>query len=437
MRVLILTMFYLVVNYLPLSGQKTLHDIDTTSGFGKNLLGLFKKYDRLKFSGYLQPQFQVADTVGAKSYNGGDFAQASSNRFMLRRGRFRIDYANYNAAGQPTTFFVFQFDGTERGFFARDFWGRIFENRLQCFAFSTGIMARPFGNEILLGSGDRESPERGRMSQILMRTERDLGAMVTFEPRKKDSKFCFLKWDLMLANGQGLVGSSLGLSGNTDFDSRKDLISRIFIKPQKIASHITVSGGLSGLYGGVRQFTAKSYRMSGKNYIIGDDAQNIGRIMPRHYYGADIQLRRDHPRFSTEIRAEVMAGTQTSLQNNTDTPSAAGLQSDGTYAPLYTRHFNGAYFYLIQQLFSTKHQVLLKYDWYDPNSSLNGTEITGPFTSADIKYSTLGLGYIYHFNPNVKLVAYYDIVRNEVTALKGFNRDLRDNVFTCRMQFRF
>ena len=36
------------------------------------------------------------------------------------------------------------------------------------------MFARPFGFEINYSSSDRESPERGRKSQILMKGERDL-----------------------------------------------------------------------------------------------------------------------------------------------------------------------------------------------------------------------------------------------------------------------
>jgi len=34
-------------------------------------------------------------------------------------------------------------------------------------------------------------------------------------------------------------------------------------------------------------------------------------------------------------------------------------------------------------------------------------------------------------------VLWYDLVKNESTALTGYTNDLRDNVFTCRLQFRF
>ena len=56
---------------------------------------------------------------------------------------------------------------------------------------------------------------------------------------------------------------------------------------------------------------------------------------------------------------------------------------------------------------------------------------------ADIKFSTLGLGYAYHLNPQTKLILYYDIVTNEVTQLPGYLEDLKDNILTCRLQFRF
>ena len=52
---------------------------------------------------------------------------------MLRRGRIRFDYVRFNKENKPQIQFVFQFDGTERGVFIRDFWGRIWENKWQLF----------------------------------------------------------------------------------------------------------------------------------------------------------------------------------------------------------------------------------------------------------------------------------------------------------------
>jgi len=61
--------------------------IDTTKDMGKSMLSIYKKFDNVRFSGYMQPQFQVAETQGAKTFSGGDFLPKVNNRFMLRRGR--------------------------------------------------------------------------------------------------------------------------------------------------------------------------------------------------------------------------------------------------------------------------------------------------------------------------------------------------------------
>jgi hypothetical protein len=105
----------------------------------------YKRFDHIRIGGYIQPQYQVASAEGASTYSGGDFAKFSDNRFMLRRGRIRFDYVRFNKKEKPQLQFVFQFDGTERGVFIRDFWGRYWENTWQLFYFTTGMFARPFG----------------------------------------------------------------------------------------------------------------------------------------------------------------------------------------------------------------------------------------------------------------------------------------------------
>jgi phosphate-selective porin len=82
----------------------------------------------------------------------------------------------------------------------------------------------------------------------------------------------------------------------------------------------------------------------------------------------------------------------------------------------------------------------LKYDWYDPNTRVKGLEIGAAgsnFSFANIKYHTLGLGYINHLTENVKLVIYYAKIWNEHTQLTGYTNDAKDDVMTVRMQFRF
>jgi hypothetical protein len=417
-----------------IQAQYLMDMVDTTKDMGKGMLSLYNRLDKIRLSGYIQPQFQFAESKGAKNFSGGDFATNSNNRFMLRRARVRFDYVNFpkNPTG-PSLQFVFQFDATERGVNVRDVWGRFFENKYQLFAFTTGLFARPFSYELNYSSSDRESPERGRMSQILMKTERDLGAMISFDPRKKSSKLKFLKVDLGVFNGPGL-------SSTTDYDNHKDIIGRVSIKPQPLSKKITLGMAASVLYGGLSQNTKYVYStqtVTGiKNFTVDSATTNINKIAPRKYYGSDAQLKIKNKVGYTELRAEFVTGKQTSSSTSTETPGALFTGTDG----YYVRKFNGAYFYFLQHLGNIHHQIGVKYDWYDPNTDVKNDDIgkTGAnINAANIKYNTLGFGYIYYITENAKLVLWYDKITNEKTQLAGFTTDAKDDVFTCRLQFRF
>jgi hypothetical protein len=188
-KLLLVTM--LITSYGAANCQFLMDIIDTSINPKKSNVLLINDHNRIRISGYIQPQFVATNGLGSKNYSGGDFASNSNNRFTLRRGRLRFDYAYLNDKKQLVSEFYLQFDGTERGVFIRDFWGRYWENKWQLFSVTAGMFARPFGYEVNLSSSDRESPERGRMSQILMRTERDLGVMFSINPQKKPIHFGF------------------------------------------------------------------------------------------------------------------------------------------------------------------------------------------------------------------------------------------------------
>lgn len=419
-------------------GQRFLMDmVDTTNQTGKGMLTMLQQFNGIKFSGYIQPQFQIAARKGSESYNGGDFPEFSNSRFMLRRGRLRVDYTHYNENQDPTTHFVFQFDGSERGVAIRDFWGSFYENKLKLFSLTTGMFARPFGYEVNLSSSNRESPERGRMSQILMKSERDIGAMISINDRNKGSKLKYLQLDVGVFNGQGL-------SGPNDYDSHKDVIGRAYIKPVQIPifNKTQLSGGISGYLGGITSRSEEVYKtVSTRNgYQLTKDvsSSNVGKLLPRQYAGADIQIEIPNRSGASEIRAEYIKGTQTSTLKSSESPGTYPV-TNGIADPLTVRNFDGIYLIYLQHLGSSKHQALIKYDWYDPNKKVSGTEISeeNGFNKADIRYNTLGVGYVYYANPSLNLVLYYDMVRNEKTALTGFTEDIKDNIFTCRIRYKF
>ena len=415
--------------------QRTINDVmDSTTV--NHLLIISKKYGSLSFSGYLQPQFQLAQSKGTQAeFQGGNFGDFTNNRFRLRRGRLRADYMMLTDDGAPSTYFVLQFDGTEQGVAIRDFWGRYYENKWKILAVTLGLSGRPFGNELQLSSSVREAPERGRMSQILMRTERDLGVTFSLNPRWKDAKLKNFVFDFGIYNGQGLAG-------NGEFDNSKDFIFRLSHKTYAF-KNFTIAGGISTLQGGLDHRLPVSYKMEQTNdmwkMVKDSSTSTINKVAPRRYYGADIQLATKTKSWKSELRAEVISGLQTGTSTTSTTPGSYPVDNKAIALPFYTRTFNGAYFTFVQTLNSTDNQLILKYDWYDPNSKVRGLDIASDrgLSPADVRFDTFGFGFLHHFNPHFKAVLYYDIIKNEATQIQGYTADRKDNVLTLRTQFYF
>lgn len=430
-------LFFLFFNVNRLHGQRMLFDVPDSATLSKKDIPVIKTGNSIiSISGYLQPQFQTTQDAGAGEFQGGIFQGTATNRFRLRRGRIRFDYLYYDKNNKPSTYFVFQFDGTEQGVNIRDFWGRYYENKWNLLSVTAGLFVRPFGNELQLSSSSREAPERGRMSQILMKTERDLGAKITINPRSEDSHLNFLVVDLGLFNGQGLGGPA-------EFDSKKDLIARISTKPQKLKSlgNISIEGGISLLTGGLVNNAVQLFSMQNDNGIwkmqsVGID--NKSRLAKRIYKGADIEIGTDSKKWQTQIRAEYIFGTQSATRLSSQTPGSYPVVN-ATPQPLYIRPFRGGYFSFIQNLKNANNQFALKYDWYDPNTKVKNETVTpeNGLTTADIAFYTFGLGYLRKINKHLKIVIWYDWIKNEPSSIPQFEKDVKDNVFTLRTQFSF
>lgn len=392
---------------------------------------------RLKISGYIQTQFQKADTAGIESFAGGNFPAGIDNRFAVRRGRFKLTY-DY-AFSQ----YVLQVDVTEKGVGIKDAYVSFTDPWLNAFAITAGVFERPFGYEISLSSGSRESPERSRMFQTLFPGERDLGAKLTFQP-PKTSRFNFLKIDAGLFNGIG--------PNALDFDRYKDFIGHVIINKASKNEKAKIGLGLSYYNGGWKQGTKYNYSMSDialssgnvMAFAVDSTSSPAGTKLRREYFGADAQLSFDFPFGLTQLRGEYIQGRQ---------PGVAASSSSPTAQPgdAYLRNFNGGYFYWIQNIMQSRFQTIVKYDFYDPNTHVAGNDIGVKISgkdkatgAADIRYSTLGLGLIFKWNSQVKITAYYDLVTNETSnalpnpsTLKDLANDRHDNVFTLRVQYKF
>src|SRR5215831_10936563 len=119
---------FVLLGTLKAKAQRYLADYDSSLFIRDTVRPLVTRYNNLNFGGYIQPQYQVAQTKGAPSYEGGNFSDFSDNRFMLRRARLKMDYVLPSKDMYlPKALFTFQIDATERGVFVRDMFLRLYE----------------------------------------------------------------------------------------------------------------------------------------------------------------------------------------------------------------------------------------------------------------------------------------------------------------------
>lgn len=432
---LLLTLVAMVAftsNSFKLNAQEVQENpLDTLARTVNKLQEDFAILKKIKISGYIQAQFQVADSAGVPSFAGGNFGTNVDKRFAVRRGRIKFVYDN------KLTQYVLQFDANQTDIRTKEAYVKITEPWMQAISLQMGIFDVPFGFEAPYSSSSLESPERGRMSQTLLPNENDLGAMVTFQ-MPKTSKFNFLKFEAGMFNGTNGKGS--------DFDFQKDLITRLSINKVSKSEKFKYVVGASYYDGGIRQGDNFVYEeigllSNGNTGFILTDTLTVkpkGKIAKRQYMGFDAQVSFDFPFGITTLKGEYIQGVQ---PGTSGTSSSAG--SDPGAVNTYIRSFNGAYLYFIQNIFQTKHQLVVKYDWYDPNTKIAGDDIGksgAKLSKTDLKYTTLGIGYNYKWDNNVKITLYYDMVTNEKSknlSSVGYWKDIPDNVFTLRFQYKF
>ncbi len=380
----------------------------------------------IAITGYLQTQFQKAQSNGITSFSGGDFSENSDNRFLIRRGRLKIDRVdNY-------TSIVFQLDATQNGLQLMDAFIQLREPKYKEVIFTAGLFNRPFGYSIVYSSGYRDFPERPRVFQTLMPRERDIGAMIGYRPQRIAK---FLTAELAVVNGSGLTAR--------DYDSKKDIIGNLAFKFDSLLNKKFHIGFGASIYKGyVRSGTDTYYKPTAGSYVAYNSPNIEGSYLKRDYYGVNAQLQYDSPLGATILKGEYVAGKQPGIAPTTSIKGPYASQSFSVQPTgnLYSRNFNGYYIWFTQKIAKTKLSALLSYDVYDPNTDIKGMQIGKPntfTTAADIKYSTLGYGVAYQVNTRLKFTVYNEHVKNEGTSLSDFSSDLRDDVFTARLQYRW
>jgi hypothetical protein len=393
-----------------------------------------KKLKKFKISGYIQAQFEVGQEFAAskignpttfdKNRDGksGDFF-----RFGLRRGRIKFAYEDTWGTA------VFQLDLTEKGIAFKDVYFKVSEPWLKVASLTVGIFDRPFGDEISYSSSRRESPERTVLYQELFPDERDLGAMVTLAA-PKGSVVEGLKLDAGAFCGNGIAVPD---NGKMDFIGK--------IKYDKKWSNITFGVGASMYYGTVRNTdTVLNKVIAGKweKEEVAPFEKNI-----RQYYGFDAQFSAQSSWGITNIRAEVLFGTQPSTAGRFRSPNK-DLMQYGTAPFNHIRKFWGAHAYFVQDIYKTPLTLVLKYAYMNPNTQIKSNELK---SRTDLSYNYLGFGLLVRCTSNLRLMCFYDMPfnskKNEIptpekpaatkNTIPNYQEHVKEGLFTCRLQYKF
>lgn len=378
-----------------------------------------KAVQKLKVSGYIQPQFQYGEEDASLSVGAANGNESTSfNRIGIRRGRIKITYDEGIAS------VVFQLNMTEKGVGIKDAYLNLKEPWLGTNTLRVGVFGHPFGYEINQSSSSRETPERSLIFRTLFPEARDIGGMLIMQTAKT-SPLHFLKLEAGFFAGNGI---------KQEIDNRKDFIGHLSAD-KNISDNINLGFGLSYYNGGVYQGKENIYSMLGKAFVLNSDDSNLGKFAKREYFGFDGQFNIISPVGKTKLRGEYLWGTQPGNISGSKSPNSSALATTDTYI----RNFNGGYVMFVQDIGTTPFSAVLKYDWYDPNTKVAANEIgLNDTNKGDIDYRTFGLGFLWRVTNNVRLQAYYEFVNNEKSeSLSSYNKDLEDDVFTLRLQYKF
>lgn len=407
-------------------------------GIEETLAGIASTVDalkKLKVSGYIQAQYQTVQTAGASSVAGGNFPANVRSRFMVRRGRIKFKYDN------GLSQYVLQFDVNQNGVNINDAYVSVREPWAEAVGLTAGIFDRPFGFEVMYSSGSREMPERSRLFQTLFPGEREIGAKLEVVPKEGP---------LSVFNLRAGVFNGVRNTMNEN-DRNKDFIGRAGVALPFSEQNMALDAGVSLYSGKVTNTSKYVYSINPtagpKTYQLDSSESNLLGSVGRAYYGADVQWYYDIAGIGgLSLRGEFITGDQpgTATSSGFYNPYSASGGIDAS-SPVYQRKFRGWYAALVQNI-GDRNQFIARYDEYDPNTDVEGSDIGASGTNltvGDVKFTTIGLGWIHYWDANLRFVFYYDIVTNEnvspaaTGSLAGFTGDIDDNVFTLRAQFKF
>ncbi len=362
------------------------------------------KLKRFKFSGYLQARMDVSEASNDSVKVSGSPATITTpnqSRFYVRRARLRLTYDS-----SPLSQAVVYFDGgqdrtirlLEAYVTLLDPWTPNHDHQLTLGQFNV-----PFGYEIERSSSVRELPERSRAENVLFSGERDRGV-------KLESQWTMnLKTTLAVLNGGGINSADFP---NTDPTRAKDVTARARWSQGPWDAAVSWYRG--------RQVTP----------LTGPDV-----VTDKNRLGFDAQLFYALPVVGGgTLRGEFYAGHDVnadSLSKLVVAPTSANpvrLLRSGANAQHLATDMRGGYVMAVQNL-GERFQAVVRYDQYDPNTSLDHDA-----------YRRWSFGVNAFYDGYTRLTVSYDAIRTEALvpgSAPARYTDPHDNLWTVQLQHKF
>ena len=376
----------------------------------------------LKISGFIQAQYQYADTVGAKTFNGGNFGKETDNRFSVRRARLKVAYERSFGSA------VIQINVGEKGVDVKNAYINLIAPFAKPLSLTGGIFDRPFGYAISYSSTAMEVVERPIVFETLFPSQQDVGAMLSFDA-PSSSVFSGLKVSAGFFNGNAI---------NQDVDKYKDFIGHLSFDGFGLGDNVHLNLGASTYIGNVYNPAATVYEM--RNGAFAPTTEKVGAKLRRRYVGFDGQLSIKTAIGKTQLVSEYIWGKQPGTEKSSASPSYSTLPTGDAYL----RDFAGGYATLIQNIY--QFAVFGRYEWYDPNTKVSGNEVGkaadmpgGKATNAtDLTQQVVSLGAFYEPVKNIRFTAQYDFNSFDGTDNGKFSvAGLKNNLLTLRVQYKF
>jgi len=273
-------------------------------------------------------------------------------------------------------------------------------------------------------------------------------------------------------------------------------------------------GGLTvGAHGYYGKIKANSLDVLNSDYTYNQTLTSVGKGVKKNWVGFEAQFYAD-VLGGLALKGEYIFGvnstpgyngsakytTSSSVFNSAkDTLTLTTLTTTTVNnAPAISRNFTGYYIYLVKNV-GKRHQVAVRYDWYNPNTRLTADEIgttnaswdpkVTPVTkdnkttagsdpvvvtnaqtktvynntiiksgTSDIPYGTWTLAYTYYFDDNIKIMLGYEMPMNQkvgtvdangkgsvtssytvnnVTSNYDYSNVIKQNILTLRLQVKF